>query len=212
MGSDHLLYILRVRGPQIIEISLLCFFFLAPWALRTGVRVLPLVLGFIVWLLEGYFVKRNDFLKFRFLDKYILLYVFVICISAFFSQNIQISIAALRKDLLVFLLVYILAVRVNKEPEACRRLFFGLSISSAIITVYGIGGYFFQWEGVIESGGKALGPFPQHNILGQYLAVHILFVLALYLKEKSNLVRVTSAVLISFQVFLLLIFISFRQS
>mgnify|MGYP001580492124 CR=1 FL=1 len=205
MQSSRLSHDLKLWAPYVMEISMLGYLFLIPLEHASLGKNLFLGSGILAWGLEHYFFKKDGLSGHRILDKYILIYIVAILISAYFSKDLLISTRALRGDISKLLLVYILAVRVYREPAPIRRLFYTLVAFSAIVTVYSITGYLLHWPSVVMPEGQVKGPFGYFNACGHYLAYHFLIALAFFIREEHNKLKYLWSVILSLQLVLILL-------
>src|SRR5579884_1704510 len=204
MRSSRLWLTFKESTSQVIEASLIGYLFFLPWEHTAFIRDLLLAVGILTWGVERYILKKDRVFISKHLEKYILFYVAAVLISVFFSEAPIASVRSFRSGLSKFLLIFALVVRVYQEPGSVRRLLYGLIGSSTLVKVYGLVGYLFHWRAAIEPGGLATGPFNHHNPLGQYLALHIVVLLALFLWEQRNLFRLLWGILIPLHLALLL--------
>jgi len=190
---------LELWTPQIIEFSLLAYFFLMPFWEQTGkLRDLLLGIGIITWLLERYLLKKSIGSSRFFINRWIVLYMIAVWLSVIFSQEIAISTRALRGGIGKFLIFYVLSVRVFHKPEAVKRLFYCLIASSAVVTAFAFAEYF-------SVGGRPEGPFGNRAALGHYIALHLLILIGLFLRERRTLLKALWIGLIPLQMTILLL-------
>lgn len=195
----------EVWSIRIMEMSLLASLFVTPWDYSIHLRNLFLVIGMIMWGLERFVFKKIECNGRHFLDKYILIYVGAIWVTVIFSTDVLLSARALRGDLSKFLLTYVLAVRVYTNEKAVIRLFWGLTASSMVVSVYAMLGYLYGLPGATWGEGQPLGPFGHYNPLGHYLALHLLIVVAVFINEKKYTLKFVALSIIPFQFMLLML-------
>jgi len=145
----------------------------------------------------------NRFIKFDRINLLLFLYFLLLLISLFFAHDIKMAILgrAYRVEGLITLTTYFLlflAARAVALPE--KKLFMGITISAALLSIYGIAQYYgFDPlpRDFIRGGWKvAFATFGNPNFFGSYLVLVIPVVLHQFIIGKKNIAGIGYALLI----------------
>lgn len=195
----------RDRINQLIQFSFLTFLFFMPFPHTPTIRAIALGLAIVGWILnmalfEGFRLEKNP------LTLWISIYFLIAVASALFSIEPWQSLKALKGDLLVFVLTYLLIIGNFKTFKDNKRILLCFVISSSLLSLVSLGGFLYY----------GMTFFEIHHLwisrvdLAFHLVFYIPIVLGTFFLEKGLITRLLLTVVIPLQ--FLLVYLGDRRT